>query len=207
MNWLNFVRKLWEPYTFDQIERFADERKNFLDLGAWVGPFTVFAHKLFNYVFAVECDPVAFEELKQNTRGKRGNIMLINKALCGTVGEVNMYSDEWGNSVSTLTQSGQIDHCKVVAIDTETLLRDYVCNVGLVKMDIEGSEYDVLPDMYDWLKAGQIPVIMSMHKTRPMEEIMAFVDQLQTVYKIDRHWITSHLENDYSTDFLLSEFV
>ena len=56
----------WEPKTFAIIERHCSPDHVFIDIGAWIGPTTLFAAGIAKHVYAVEPDPVSVVALKKN---------------------------------------------------------------------------------------------------------------------------------------------
>ena len=62
--WDNFNN--WENKDLDFVIEKAEKDKIFIDIGAWIGPYTLVAAKLGMRVFAFEPDKIAFEVLKKN---------------------------------------------------------------------------------------------------------------------------------------------
>ena len=62
--WDNFNN--WENKDLDFVTEKAEKDKIFIDIGAWIGPYTLVAAKLCMKVFAFEPDKIAFEVLKKN---------------------------------------------------------------------------------------------------------------------------------------------
>ena len=62
--WNNFLK--WEKNDLQFVTEIGEENKIFIDVGAWIGPYTLLAAKLGMKVYAFEPDKVAFEELKKN---------------------------------------------------------------------------------------------------------------------------------------------
>ena len=64
--WERVAGGRWEPGTLAAIDRLVDRRTTFLDLGAWVGPTTLYAAAVARRVIAVEADPAALDQLQRN---------------------------------------------------------------------------------------------------------------------------------------------
>ena len=133
-------------------------RKIFVDCGAWEGTSSKYWREQYGLewdIYAFECNPIAIESLK-----KIGDIILIQSAVyksncnlsftCG--GE--KYS-EGSSACDTRTMrrfSGKQGHAlKVDAIDfSEWIFQNTVAeDVVVVKMNIEGAEYDVVPRLVE----------------------------------------------------------
>ena len=61
--WDNFNN--WENKDLNFVIEKAEKDKIFIDIGAWIGPYTLVAAKLGMRVFAFEPDKIAFEVLKK----------------------------------------------------------------------------------------------------------------------------------------------
>jgi hypothetical protein len=64
--WEMVSSNIWEPYTFDILEKFLSKQHSYLDIGAWVGPTTLFGAQLAKKCYAFEPDPVAYSALIRN---------------------------------------------------------------------------------------------------------------------------------------------
>ncbi len=49
----------WEPGTFKVLDQYLSKDKDYLDIGAWVGPTAIYGSFISRKVVAVEPDPVA----------------------------------------------------------------------------------------------------------------------------------------------------
>ena len=61
--WNNFSN--WEQNDLDFLSQIGEENKIFIDIGAWIGPYTLVAASMGMKVYAFEPDKVAFQELKK----------------------------------------------------------------------------------------------------------------------------------------------
>ena len=64
--WKKFEVNKWENETIQIIEKYVTAETYFIDIGAWIGPITLYASKFANKIIAFEPDPVAFNILKNN---------------------------------------------------------------------------------------------------------------------------------------------
>ena len=123
--------------------------RNFVDLGANIGLHTAVSGKLGFEVEAVEPDGVHFEILQKNTKANRlRNVTLRNEAISsqgGAAGQVS-FIRVLGNTTSSFVEGakksayGDLEQSMVAARKFSELdSKD-----GLVKVDIEGSEADLL---------------------------------------------------------------
>lgn len=136
--WEQFANGSWEPNTFRVFDRFLNDRKNYVDIGAWIGPTVLYAAPRAKQVFAFEPDPVAFLALTQNLKlNKAENVVVYPLAVSnawknielgsrGTFGD-SMSSEIWGSQKGT-----------VPAIALESIVLEL--EPGFIKIDIEGGE-------------------------------------------------------------------
>ena len=63
---LYWKNKFWEVHTHKILEKFLDSNHSFIDIGAFIGPTTLYGAFIAKKVYAIEPDPIAFNELKKN---------------------------------------------------------------------------------------------------------------------------------------------
>ena len=153
----------WEPETKAVIERFVDGG-TFVDIGAWVGPVSLWAAARGADVFAVEADPQAFEHLAHNLSpydGEAFNIAISDHDGVAQFGQ----RTGWNDSMSALVGVGEtFDPIEVPCLTVETFFARCVTgDVQLVKMDIEGGEGLVIPQAEPFLRSLGAPLYLSLH--------------------------------------------
>ncbi len=164
MNW-NFWRdgfENWEPETFNIFDIFLSKDKDLLDIGAWVGPTSIYGSLKSRQVISVEPDPIAFDFLGKNIDlNNIDNITLINKA-CSNDSIVYINSKYcFGSSMSFVSdEESEKNSVKVDGVSIEDLLS--LGDFSLIKMDIEGYEEILLPSNIDLIT--NIPLFLSIHK-------------------------------------------
>ena len=170
----------WECDTLEIVKSFVKPGTTFIDVGAWIGPVSLWAHELgADYVVALEPDEVAlsylYDNLAQNCSGPE-NIAVFPGALSDHTGVDFLAPREgWGSTRSHLATADEPDSEEVLCITIEDLwvafdLDD--ADVSLVKMDIEGAESVVLETVAPFLAERKIPLVVSMHPhwfTQPID--------------------------------------
>lgn len=143
-------------------EREMRERLTFLgnhdvviDLGAHKGIFTVEAASVASHVYAFEPHPTLFKLLVENTK-RYQNITLFNAAASSHDGTATFHMDSKDDGLSegsTLKEdkSNLVDPTtvEVRVMDFGGFVSSLDCDVSLIKMDIEGAEYDVITSLID----------------------------------------------------------
>jgi FkbM family methyltransferase len=155
----------WEPQTLAVIDRFVVPGTVMLDVGAWIGPTSLWALR-HGGVVAVEPDPVASRHLSTNLRiNHRGPCTapagLIEAAVTDEEGRCCIAPHEgWGSSMTRVAEAGT-----EVRSTTLAYLLD-LAGVGcsLVKMDIEGGESRVLEAGAPHCARLGVPMLVAMHE-------------------------------------------
>jgi FkbM family methyltransferase len=150
--WAQAAAGDWEPGTLAAIEDAVGPGSVFLDLGAWVGPTALYAAALGATVVALEADPVAFSALEGNVAAnpKLGARMtLINAAAAPNPGTVQLGAPrKLGDSMSSTLLAGQTAQGFSAPAITPAMIAAWLPDAPLVlKIDIEGGEYALLPTL------------------------------------------------------------
>lgn len=127
-----------------------------VDLGANIGKITDILLDHGHRVIAFEHDPATFKVLAENV-GARAGVTLVQAAAGTAEGTARLMRDkEWnpetlyGSEGSSLVEtSGRKaeDAVDVRVVDLAAYLRDIDEDIALLKMDIEGGEWDLIPHL------------------------------------------------------------
>jgi FkbM family methyltransferase len=166
--WDAVERGTWEPLTLATLRAFCRPGVRFVDCGAWVGPTTLVAAGAGAEVIAVEADPAALEQLRANLAanpGLAGRVTVLPRALSVEAGEVRMGAGRKpGDSMSSLLFAEADAHWTAQALTPAELARLIGTDrPRLVKVDIEGGEYAIVPHLVPALNAPQSAVMLSLH--------------------------------------------
>ena len=144
-----------------------NDNDNVFDLGANIGGFTLYVdqiNKNVNYQgYAFEPFEQNFRILKKNCKlNKLTNFSLHTEAVSGKNGVVYMDVDCLPDRVSIL-------HNKKGRVSTKSVKLSTFCdknkinNISLIKMDIEGSEYDVFSEDLKFISDKVNRIILEYH--------------------------------------------
>ncbi|MGM0904667.1 MAG: FkbM family methyltransferase [Bacillota bacterium] len=166
--WDNF--ESWEKDTFKIYDRFLSQKSSYLDVGAWIGPTVLYAAHKTKHVYAIEPDPIAYQELIGNLSlnpSILSNVTCINAALSSdTLGKANLYKKyNFGDACSSIIPTKlEKDFCQVTKITIEGLIEKYnLKDLNFVKIDIEGYEYFIIAALHKFLKKYQPTLYLSLH--------------------------------------------
>lgn len=154
----NFV-----PYSYNYKEYFVEKKYDrwlkgsytrVIDVGANVGVFSEYMlrNRYADYVTAIECDPLALKDLKKNFE-LNSRVTIEPKALSTTRYPIKFYHSDINPVISSTIAPEKLENHaagvkgdKITMVNTvtlEDLLLEYI-TIDLLKIDIEGAEYDIL---------------------------------------------------------------
>lgn len=150
-NSIPYYHNLEEFFVLNKYKSFFDRKyKNAVDVGANVGVFTKYLlnNKLTKKIVSVECDPEALKDLHKNFEDS-SEVKIITKALYSKNDTIDFYHsvDNPVTSTSILNNNGGT--LKTIKVESITLkeLIDELEIIDLLKLDIEGAEYDILNNL------------------------------------------------------------
>ena len=149
--WDNFNN--WENKDLNFLLEKAEKDKIFVDIGAWIGPYTLLAAKLGMKVYAFEPDKVAFEVLKKNIQLNefKHKPKIFNFGLSKKENIAYLYSntDEFGKSESSIinyknklnSKRSEINLKKFFQEINKIKINNLPSKIQILKVDIEGGEF------------------------------------------------------------------
>jgi len=167
---------VFEPYTTQVIKRNISSGDIVIDIGANIGYFTLIMAKCIREngkVFSFEPEPKNFELLKKNVEiNNYSNVILEKKAIGNKTGTTNLYLADKKNNVFSsgmhrIFRSDLVsqipDPISVNIIKLDDYLQDlkFIKKIRLIKIDVEGAEFDVLKGMNKILDENkEIEIVM-----------------------------------------------
>jgi FkbM family methyltransferase len=166
--WDQVAKGVWEPQTFAILEQFLDAHHAYIDMGSWIGPTLLYGCQLAKGAYGIEPDPVAYAELTENVAANRpltDNVKLCQLCIAPKSGKTPFGSDrEAGDSMSSLLFAHGKTRWIVDGQSFEDFIRqNNIRDCSLIKMDIEGGEYSVLPTMVPYLREFRPTLYLSIH--------------------------------------------
>ena len=163
----------WEPDSFRVLDRMLLPGCTFVDVGAWIGPLTLYAATVAGCCHAFEPDPVARAALEANLRlnpALARRVVVHAEAVAARPGPVrlgNITSERGGDSMSSLLFAGADTGWEVPSVTLSEVLTMVATTpaspLGLVKIDIEGSEVEVLEAALEMIEDQHPPLFLSVH--------------------------------------------
>jgi FkbM family methyltransferase len=167
------LRVVWSVLLGELEEAMRRARPRFnliVDAGGYIGvTAVVFADRFPNTrVVVLEPAPENHRLASANCR-HYANIEVLNYALAGKEGQVTLYDPgmgQWG--FTTVQQPADAPAMKIVGttvatVTIEALLRRYGCQgIDILKLDIEGGEYDLFQGCPEWVSRCGI-IVAELH--------------------------------------------
>lgn len=163
--WRKAALGRWEADTFSFIRRQVTKDTTFVDVGAWIGPMSLYASRLAGRVLSFEPDPVAYRELEANLRLNAQNAAIYNAGVDTAEGHLVLYAPNGlGRSI---TSSFAAEGAEEIRVPTMTFARISAA-IGkahdvAVKVDIEGHEYKVADDLVTFVRRHHAALHISVH--------------------------------------------
>jgi len=201
-----------EPFVFEVYDKFLATEKDFLDIGAWVGPNTLYACKISRKVVAIEPDPVAFDLLKKSISANNfTNVLTFQKALSSNDKLALCSNREFGDSMTKVSDNISDANRSVDSIKMDELLS--IGDYSLMKIDIEGYESVAIPDFENILIDANIPMVISFHTSFNPDKMMGhkkLISSLSSIYNTtyDDKWNrleVSNIEEGFGCFLLMNE--
>ncbi|MEZ6055232.1 MAG: FkbM family methyltransferase [Planctomycetaceae bacterium] len=166
--WHRLEFGIWEPQTFRILSELLTPESCYWDVGAWIGPTVLYASMHCQQVFAFEPDPVAYQFLQQNvTRNHLANVTLMPDAVAAETGTLKIGPRKdraFGNSNSSLLWSDSPESVPVKAWTPQDLILNRLAKIpDVIKIDIEGGEFGLVPEMQSFLQVHRPAVYLSLH--------------------------------------------
>jgi FkbM family methyltransferase len=191
--WQSCSRGDWEPNTFKLLKEFLNSESIFLDIGAWIGPLSVFASKLCGQVYSFEPDQFAFRKLVENILlNDSKNIHAISAALSNANGIRTMtpQRERLGDSSSSLINNSGEDSKFIYTpcIEIQSIITDLGHNFfDLIKVDIEGGEAYIFDDLLTLSQNFCKRMLFSSHSGYfDGDEKLAYIDSFLNLIKTSR---------------------
>ena len=189
-------RFLWNLRKGDSLLSFdypLNQNSIFFDIGAHVGNFSTKMYEKF------ECNIYAFEPLDENFKKLTQNLNNYKKIKCFQIALLNFdgYSNisSLGASASLFDRNEGSTNKEVVVKSFETFItEENIKFVDFVKMNIEGSEYDLLNDIID---SGNIKKIQHLQI-----QFHNFVDDSEPKRQMIRNKLKKTHKNIYNFPFI-----
>lgn len=154
-----------------------------IDGGAFVGDTAIIFCKNYSFgkIYSFEPDGANFAKLKENiTKYNMKNVVPINKGIFSKEEKTNFKVQGVSSSISF----GGSEEIEVTMIDKFVENNGSDMDIGLIKFDIEGSEFDGIVGSLDTIKKFRPVLLISIYHTgKDFFEIKPLLEGLNLGYK------------------------
>jgi FkbM family methyltransferase len=170
--WSWFESPSWEPDTVEAIRLYVGEETACVDVGAWIGDTVLLAASRARSLVAFEPDPVARAALERNLELNPAVdfVTVRGEALSDRNGYAYLrFGDREGDSLTRLAAirpPGNDDATPVTLLDVRSFLAEQRFQAGdevFFKLDVEGSEYEIVPAMRKFIAEVRPHLQVSFH--------------------------------------------
>lgn len=169
-----YYASVYEPEKTGFIKNICKPGDTVIDVGAHIGIFSCIMAKMVGNqgsVYSFEPAPFTFDILKQTiSYNKLENIIIPQQAIVSDVDEgadFYIYDNSKisnGNSISMHNTSGKTKKIKVQSITLDDLLANKnIKNLPLIKIDAEGSEFNILKGAKNLIKKFKPFITLELH--------------------------------------------
>jgi FkbM family methyltransferase len=170
-----FKSEEWEPETFELFNYVKDSERAAVDIGAWIGPTTIWLSNNFKHVISIEPDVVAFDALQENLKYSNcNNVYTINSPCYNKEVDVIFGTNDFnkafeaeglGSSTSRIKISNNNLEDRLQKAITLQYLKKYnfFNDISFIKVDIEGGEENILLDLFEMGQKNNWKLYVSFH--------------------------------------------
>jgi FkbM family methyltransferase len=151
-----------------------------IDCGSNIGFSALYFKTIYPnaQIVCFEPDRISFELMQINFKQNRlQDVTCYNLALTATAGTVNLYKPSIPGSLGmSLIPTAESD---VEMVEAKNLSSYIQQNVDMVKIDVEGSEIQILSDLFETGKLGHIQqMVIEFHPTRTKSDLKSDLQAL-----------------------------
>jgi len=185
---------VWENHSFKILDHFLNNKNCLIDVGAWNGVLSIYASRICRNVIAFEPDTAAFSNLTRNIElNDIKNIECHNIGLSDKDESIPLNIIRGGDSMSSIIDrtmqhytKNSVETIKTILL-SKFLIENKVSNIGLIKIDTEGAEIFIIPEIQKYLTKHKPTLYLSFHPNWFPEkdiQINNLIDILSEIYNI-----------------------
>lgn len=171
------AERVWEKNIADIIRSYGNYQRGFIDVGSYVGSHALPASQYYRHVYSFEAVPTSFElQSKSIENNNIKNVKIFNKIVYDKSGlNIEIQTSKTGTGTASICR--QLKHYNT-SYTVESIKLDnveYKEPIGLIKIDVEGSEWGVLSGATELIIRDHPVIILETFKTiRNIERLTRF---------------------------------
>lgn len=191
--WETFNNGNWEKETFKILEDNISQTDIIVDIGAWIGPISLYLANKVKQCYAFEPDPTAYLVLKENLKLNTNNIKnvkIFNKAITADGNDIDLFSRfSFGDSGSSILERVKSTNIMIKAKSrsfSSFVISEKIKQLDFIKIDIEGGEFFILPSMKKEIQYFKPTMLVSFHYNALVEYYFKKILPLGIIRRIYR---------------------
>ena len=181
------------------------KERDIIDVGAYIGDSSfILSEYTKKKVYAFEPFNDAFSELEENIKlNEINNVITVKLGISNETGIKKLYFAKNGLSISTndpeksLSKGACTDEVQINTTTIDKFAKDNNLTVGIIKIDAEGAEQEVLKGAIETIKKDKPILLVSIyHNINDFMDIKPWIDNLNLdyQYKITKPEPTTFIE-------------
>jgi len=142
--------------------------KIFIDVGAHIGIYSLSLFREAKAIYAFEAEKKNYKRLLGHIKvNSAKNIKAYRKIVSSSnavMGKLHIYKDNEGMHSSTVSYKGKVEKVRSMTLDS-FINKNKIRNIGLIKIDVEGSELKVLMGLGNTLKKLHPAILLELNPT------------------------------------------
>ena len=172
---------IYETPASKILEKELKDARLFIDVGAHVGYYTLLASKIAKEIISIEPNPFNYKLLKFNLRiNKIKNAYALNIAASNYNEESGIFIPKLKGKIATDESrlDNNISRIKIKVVKLDDLLLKIGKNPDVIKIDVEGSEMQVLEGLQETLRKGVKCLMIEVHSEENKAKAISFIKSL-----------------------------
>ena len=184
----NFNLHCFANDPFNDDDKVFLEDKDIIDAGAYTGDSSIFLSNLTSRnVYSFEPFSGSYEKLVQNIKlNNIANIIPVQSSLSDKDGEMELYlaGDNYQGITSNSNRRNYNQSFTVQSRTIDSYVKENNLKVGLIKVDVEGEERNLLKGAINTIKTQKPILFLSIyHSVNDFFEIKPWIDNLNLGYE------------------------
>jgi FkbM family methyltransferase len=197
LSMINCIDEIFFQNTYNFITETQNSKIKIIDCGAYIGLSILYFKELFpnSEIIGFEPDPQNFDTLSKNIESfGYNNIEIYNKAIW--INNEDVSFSQTGTMSSSI--NGLYENVKKINVQSIRLKDLLIDRIDLLKIDIEGVEYDVIKDCSENLKFAD-KIFIEYHGF--FNESFKLIELLEILNKNEFNFYIKEAANIYKTPF------
>lgn len=165
--WDRINKNNWEPETLKILSTYLEKQDEYCDIGAWIGPTAIYSSFFCKEVTCFEPDITAYSNLLNNIkRNDIKNIAPYNIALSDTTGLkwMSSFGSKMGDSMTSLLGAKEKEGFNAFTLGCKEAIDVFnFKKFDFIKIDIEGGEFSLIPEMKNYIVEHKPKIWLSLH--------------------------------------------